>query len=166
MIGEFRSIGSHLVGLVAVALRSFFGTLVIVFLAGVLLAGGSYFFLLDQPLYGLIAAIVALIESLLTGIIIGGKRAVVMALAHGIRSSGLGSRVVRAIFDKLLGVPTDQERGERGGWVGQRLETLPLAEADRGLGQAVRHLVHADRPCQHGPGRPARARRLPLQDRQ
>ena len=141
---DLRSLGGNLAQRLGVAFRSFVATFLVLLASGILLAGASYFFLRDYPLYGTIAAGVAVVESLIAGVVFGGKRAVVTALAHGFRSLGLGRRVVGVIFGRLLGISADQEFGEfgeRGGPVLQRLERLPLAEAERGLTATVRQVA-------------------------
>ncbi len=141
MMSGLRSIGGNLAALAGVALRSFVATFLILLGSGVLLAGASYFFLRDHPLYAVIAAGVALVESVVAGVVFGGKRAIVMALAHGFRSLGLGRRVVGAVFDRLLGIAPDQEFGERGGGIARHLERLPLARAEQGLAQAIHQVT-------------------------
>ena len=133
-MSDLRSLAGGIVGLAGVAFRSFLTTFFIVLLAGALLAGVSYYYLRDHPFYGALAVVVALAESLIVGLVFGAKRAVVTALAHGFRTLGLGRRVVGTVFDRLS--------GERGEWVAQRLESLPLAQAEKGLDQAVRHVVN------------------------
>src|SRR4051812_36750670 len=113
-MSDLRSLTGSIVGLAGVAFRSFLTTLLLVLVFGIILAGASYYFLRDHPLYGVLAVVVALAESLAVGVLFGAKRAVVTALAHGFRTLGLGRRVVGTIFDRLSG-----ERGER---VAQRLE--------------------------------------------
>src|SRR4051812_8288742 len=100
-MNDLRSLGASLAGLLDVASRTFMATFFVVFGAGVLLAGASYYFLRDHPLYGSLAVVAVLIESLVVGVGFGGKRALVVALAHGIRTLGLGRRAVRMIFAVL-----------------------------------------------------------------
>src|SRR5262245_12775251 len=90
-------------GLALVGLRSFLGTLAAVGLAGVVLAAVSAYALREQPVYAWVAAGAALAESFAAGALLGGKRAVVMALAHGVRSHHLGRSAVGVVFDRLLG---------------------------------------------------------------
>ncbi len=136
---DIRAIGVHLAKLAWVAIRSFVGTLFVFTLAGVVLAGLSYFFLrADHWLYGVIAVVVALIESVATGIVLGAKRAMVMAAAHGLGELQLGRSLVRLIFDRMLGVASGGEVGERGGVIVRGVERLPLAQADELLSSAVR----------------------------
>lgn len=139
---DVRSIGGHLAGLSWVALRSFAATLFALTAAGVVLAGLSYFFLRGHHwLYGVVAAVVALVEAVTTGVVLGGKRAVAMALAYGLGRLRLGAALVRLVFDRMLGVADGQEAGERGGRIAQGLERLPLAQADERLAAAVRGLT-------------------------
>src|SRR5262245_40312244 len=97
------------VNLAGVALRSFAGTLLCFLVAGVLLAAGSWYFLRDEPLYGGMAAALALAEAAATGVFLGGKRALVMTCAHGFKTMGLGQSAMQMIFERLLGVSADQQ---------------------------------------------------------
>jgi hypothetical protein len=125
--------------LTVVALRSFLGTLLIVFLAGVVLAAVSAYLLRDHPLYASIAAVIALAEALASGIVLGGKRALVMALVHGVRSFHLGRSAVRLVFERLLGVSAADPFGERGG-MARLAERLPLAQVERSLTSVAERL--------------------------
>jgi len=139
---DVRSVGSQLASLAWVALRSFVGTIFVLTLAGVVLAGLSYYFLRDYHwLYGVVAFALALIESVTTGFVLGAKRAVVMAVAHGLGTLRLGRSVVRVVFERMLGVAGGGEMGERGGRITRGLERLPLAQADELLSGAVRHVM-------------------------
>src|SRR5262245_61968717 len=139
---DVRSVGSHLASLAWVALRSFMGTVVVLTLAGIVLAGLSYYFLREHHwIYGVIAVVVALIESVTAGVILGTKRAVMMAVAHGLGSLRLGRSLVRLVFARMLGVAGGEAMGERRGWIPRGLERLPLAQADELLSGAVRHVT-------------------------
>jgi hypothetical protein len=136
---DIRSLGSHLAGLAWVALRSFVATVLVLTLAGGILAGLSYYFLREHHwVYGAIAAAVALIESVTIGIVLGAKRAVVMAVAHGLNTLRLGQSLVDLVFERMLGVGGGDELGERGGRIARGLERLPLAQAEALLSGAVR----------------------------
>jgi hypothetical protein len=136
---DIRAIGVHLAKLAWVAIRSFVGTLFVFTLAGIVLAGLSYYFLREKEwFYGVIAVVVALIESVATGIVLGAKRAMVMAAAHGLGELQLGRSLVGLIFDRMLGVGGGGEVGERGGVITRSVERLPFAQADELLSGAVR----------------------------
>ena len=138
---DARALAGHLTALAWVAFRSFAGTLLVLILAGFVLAGGSYYFLSDTPLYAGIAAVVAMAESVAAGVLLGGKRAIVMALAHGLTTLHLGKSAVRLVFGRLLGVSAEGEVGERGGAVAQTIERLPLAQAEKRLTEAISGLT-------------------------
>ena len=139
---DIRSLGSHLASLAWVALRSFMATLLVLTLAGGMLAGLSYYFLREHHwVYGAIAAAIALIESVTAGVVLGAKRAVVMAVAHGLSTLRLGQSFVHLIFERMLGVAGGEEFGERGGRIARRLERLPLAQAEALLSGAVRNIT-------------------------
>jgi len=87
--------------------------------------------------------VVTLLESLAAGCILGGKRACIMALAHGLSLLRLGAFVVRVLFERLLGVTADQPFGARGGFVAHRFERVALAQAEKLLSEAVSGLVKA-----------------------
>lgn len=139
---DVRSIGSQLASLAWVALRTFLSTLLVLTLTGVVLAALSYYFLRDQHwIYGAIAVVVALIESVATGVVLGFKRAVALAVAHGLGSLRLGRSLVRLVFERMLGVAGEKEIGERGGRIVQGLERIPLAQAEQLLTSAVRNVT-------------------------
>jgi hypothetical protein len=139
---DIRAIGVHLAKLAWVAVRTFAGTLFVFTLAGIVLAGLSYYFLREQEwIYGVIAVLVALIESVATGVVLGAKRAMVMVAAHGLGELQLGRTLVGLIFDRMLGVTGGGEVGERGGVIAQSVERLPFAQADELLSSAVRGLT-------------------------
>jgi hypothetical protein len=138
---DVRPIGTHLARLAWVAVRSFASTLFLVSAAGVALAAVSAYFLWDHPVYALVAAVVAVAQGVAAGMVLGAKRAVVMALAHGLGALRLGRSLVRLVFDRLLGVAEGQEAGERGGRVARGLERLPLARAEKLLRGVVQGLL-------------------------
>jgi hypothetical protein len=140
---DFRSVAGNVAALVSVAVRAFVGTVSILLAAGIVLAGASYYFLNDHPWYATIAAAVALTEALAAGCILGSKRAFILAAAHGLGMLRLGRFFVRVLFEHLLGVSAEQQFGERGGWIAQQVERVPLAQAENCLNQVVRDLVNA-----------------------
>lgn len=136
---DLRSIGGHLASLAWVAVRSFVGTLFVLTLLGAVLAGLSYYFLREYPwFYGWIGAVLALIESVVIGFVLGTKRAVAMVVAQGLGSLRLGRSLVRLVFERMLGVAEGEDFGERGGRIARGLERLPVAQADELLSTAVR----------------------------
>jgi len=137
------SVWKNVAGLAAVAVRSFLGTVAVLLAAGLALAGCASYLLREHPAYGLVVGAVALAEALAAGVLLGGKRALVTALAHGLRSLRLGRSAVRLLFGRGLGVSPEQEFGGRGGRVVQGVERLPLAQAEQRLGDAVRALLSA-----------------------
>jgi hypothetical protein len=138
---DLGSIWRGAAGLAVVALRSFLGTLLVLSVVGALLAAASAYFLRHQPLYASIAAAVAVAESVTAGILLGGKRAIVMTLVHGLVSLKLGRATVRLVFERLLGVTDSQEFGNRGGALAQVAERLPLAQAESCLTATVNQML-------------------------
>jgi hypothetical protein len=139
---DLRSAGGHLANLAWIAARSFLATVFIATSAGILLAGLSYTFLREYHWsYGLLAVVAALVESLALGVWLGGKRALAMALAHGLGVLRLGRSLVRLIFERMLSVGDEDEPGARRGRITRGLEGLPLAKADDLLTRAVRAVM-------------------------
>ena len=139
---DVRAVGKDLARLAWVATRSFVGTLGTLTLAGIVLAAASYFFLRQEPLYAVVAALVAMAEAVSAGIFLGGKRALVMAVVEGVRKCGLGRKVVGLVFQHVLG-GVEGQHGERGGVVAQSLERLPLRQAETALRSAISTLIAA-----------------------
>jgi hypothetical protein len=142
MTGKIRLVAGHVASLVWVAVRTFVVTLLLLTLAGIGLAGLSFFFLRGEHwLYGVGAVVLAVVEAVVLGVVLGGKRALVMALAHGLRSLRLGATLVRLLFERMLGVVEGEEVGERGRRIVRGLERLPLAQADQLLSGAIRDVA-------------------------
>jgi hypothetical protein len=138
---EARSVGSHLASLSWVAIRSFAGTVFALTLAGVVLAILSYAFLGRYHWsYGVIAAALALVESVTLGFVLGAKRALVLATAHGLGSLQLGRKSVRMVFDRVLGA-ADGDTSGGGSRIARGLERLPLAQADKLLNRSVQAIM-------------------------
>jgi hypothetical protein len=136
---DVRDIGRHLASLAWVALRSFVGTMLVLTLAGFVLAGLSYYFVSENDwAYRVVAVALALIESVTVGFVLGAKRATVLTLAHGLGSLRLGRSLVHVVFERMLGVVAEDEPGQHGGQIARGLERLPLAQADELLSGAVR----------------------------
>jgi hypothetical protein len=128
--------------MLAVAARSFFGTMLLMAGVGVVLAAGVYHFLAElSPLVGVIGAALALAEAGAVGLIWAGKRAVVRALLYGIRRGRLGSAAVDLVFDRVLGVAVVQAAGGRTGAVARAIERVPLAQAEARVKSAVEDLL-------------------------
>jgi hypothetical protein len=141
-MAELRMLGAGLARLAWVAARTFLATLVAVTGAGLVLAGLSYYGLRSEPVYGVIAALVAVAEAIAAGILLGGKLALVGALVEGVRKLGLGLSLVRLLFERILGV-AEGEVGERGGVVANSLERLPLDRAKAWQQEAITGLTAA-----------------------
>jgi hypothetical protein len=134
---DFRAVGRHVAGVSWVAVKSFAGTLALLTLAGCVLAGVSYFFLRDNPVYAAVGAVVAVVEGIVTGVVFGGKRAMVMSIAHGLGRLRLGQSLIQLVFDRILKITESETMGERGGRIAQAAERVPLAQADEMLRTAV-----------------------------
>jgi hypothetical protein len=124
-----------------VAFRSFALTLSLFAGAALVLGGASYYFLKENRAYALCFALAAIVEAVAAGIFLGGKRAIVMALATGVARAQLGGSALRLCFDYLLKVSPEDTFGERGTKVAMAVERLPLAQAERRLARAVQELT-------------------------
>jgi hypothetical protein len=128
-----------LAGLAWLALRSFLASLLGMTLTGIVLAGLSYYVLRDHWGYAVIGAVLAVIEAVLLGFVVGAKRAVVLAVAHGLNTLQLGRTIVRLVFDKILGVA--QQAGSPSGVAARTVERIPLARAEELLKGAIRGVL-------------------------
>lgn len=139
---DLRTIAGHVARLTWVALRSFLGTLLVLSLIGAVLAGLSAYFLRnDEWYYATVAAVLALVEAVGLGFVFGTKRAMAMAMAHGLGVLRLGRSLVRLVFERMLKIDEGAESGERGSRIVQSVERLPLGKADELLSRAVRGLT-------------------------
>ncbi|MEO2089284.1 MAG: hypothetical protein ABGY75_07280 [Gemmataceae bacterium] len=137
---DFRAAGRHAAGMAWVAVKAFAGTLGLLTLAGCVLAGVSYYFLRDNPVYAAVGAAVAVVEGIVTGVVFGGKRAMVMGIAHGLGRLRLGRSLIQLVFDRILKINEMGAQGaigERGGRIARTAERVPLARADEMLRTAV-----------------------------
>jgi hypothetical protein len=140
---DLRSFAKRAALLVMVALRSFALTMLAMLVLGVALAVIAYFVLAEvDPLYGVVAALLALLECAAVGVYVAGKRALVVALVTGVRGLRLGRFGVRLLFERLLGV-AEPGAGDRGGVVARVAARLPLAQAEARLERAVRDVLAA-----------------------
>jgi hypothetical protein len=139
----------RMTGLAIVAIRSFCATMLLILGVGVVLAAGTYLLLAQhQPWYGVIGGLAAMLEAIIVGLVWASKRAVLMALAQGLKEYRLGRAAVRLIFERLLGVDGQEQLGEREGRVAKTLERIPLAQAEKRLREAVQGVL--DSPAEKG----------------
>lgn len=130
--------------LLGTALRTFLGTAAGMFVLGIGLAIYGFRTAAEAGGWkGLLAALASLGIALALGVVLAGKRAIGKALARGIQGGQLGRRTVGMLFERMLGLDTGGDKGERGGSLARTLERLPLAEAETRLASAVRSLVDA-----------------------
>ena len=148
----FSSVWGTIAGMGMAALKSFLRTLLLLFCEGVILGIVTHFWLMggfrfELSKWGILSAILAvamLLECILVGFALAGKRAVAMALIHALGVHRLGQATVRLVFQRLLGVTPEQPLGERGGMVAQTAERIPLAHVERRLSDAIRDLLRAE----------------------
>ncbi len=141
---DFAAFGKAVGRLLLVALRSFLVTVVAFTALGLVLAAVSWYWMSrTHAVYGLVAGVVALLEAVALGIILGGKRALVMALVEGLRTYRLGGTVVGLLFRRVLGASAEAPAGERGAWLARAAERVPLAQAEARLNGAVSTVLAA-----------------------
>ena len=141
---DLAAFGKAVGRLSLVALRSFLVALVAFTALGLVLAAlAGYWMSRTHPVYGVIAAVVALLESVAVGVVLGGKRALVMALVEGLRRYRLGEAVVGLLFRRLLGASAEAPAGGRGAWLARAAERVPLAQAEARLNGAVEAVLAA-----------------------
>jgi hypothetical protein len=129
----------HLMGeLLAVAIRSFGGTMLLMLCVGLVLAGGAYYILAEHHTWvAVIAALAALVETLAVGLIWACKRALLMATLVGLQRYGFGKAAVRLLFGRVLGLPPEETMGQRSGALARSMQWLPLAQAEKRLTKAA-----------------------------
>jgi hypothetical protein len=148
----FSSVWGTIAGMGMAALKSFLRTVLLLFCEGVILGIVTYYWLMDGfhfelskwGIFSAILAVAMLLECILVGLALAGKRAVAMALIHALRVHRLGQATVRLVFQQLLGVTAEQPLGERGGMVAQTAERVPLAQVERRLNDAIRDVLRAE----------------------
>ncbi len=143
------SVWGTIAGMGMAALKSFLRTMLLFCGEGLILAVVTYVWLMagfrvafdKWALLAAVLALLVLLESILVGAALAGKRAVAMALVHALRVQRLGQTTVRLLFERLLDVSAEQPVGQRGGRIAQAVERVPLAQAERRLSDAARDLV-------------------------
>lgn len=126
------------------AIGSLFKTAAAMALLGVGLAVSAYFIGSNGSiLRGSLAAVAALAASGALGVPLSWKRAIGRGALVTVRKRRIGSYLVAAIFDRMLGLQGEGEAGARGGRVAQAIERVPLNEAASKLRLAVIHQLKA-----------------------
>jgi hypothetical protein len=134
---DLRSIWGHVGAVAWVALRSFAGTLSIFVVVGLILGAVAYVCLKEYRSYSWALSVVVVVESVVIGLFLGGKRAILLAIATGIGRAQLGSEVLRLCMTKLLNVSQDDSFGERGSRAAVAVERLPLSQVEQRLARVV-----------------------------
>jgi hypothetical protein len=141
---DLAAFGKAVGRLLLVAARSFLVTLLAFTALGLVLAAVCWYWMSrTHPVYGVIAAVVALLEAVVLGVILGGKRALVTALVRGLRRYRLGGTVVGLLFHRLLGASAEATAGGAGAWLARAAERVPLAQAEARLSGAVSAVLAA-----------------------
>jgi hypothetical protein len=115
------------------------------------LAGASYYLLRAYSGYAILAVVLTIIESLACGVVVGIKRATVIAAAEGLRSARMGRFGVRLIFERILGTGGDPATDEKCR-IAQGIEKIPLAQAEQRLTDAVSAILRVDSNAPNRPG--------------
>ncbi len=142
---SFSFVWGTLAGMGLAGLRSFLRTMLLLFCEGVILGVVTYYWLMGGfhsaaskgPILAATLAIAVLMECILVGILLAGKRAVAMALVHAIRVHHLGQTTVRWLFQRLLGITVEQPIGQRGGMVARAVERVPLAQLEKRMNETI-----------------------------
>jgi hypothetical protein len=135
---DLVSLAGKFANLALVGLRTFILTFLLIILEGVVLASLSYYGLRDYPMMATVAALVAFLESCVIAGFVAARRALILALAHGIRSEKLGQSAVHLLFGRMLGVSATAANPKP---FAQALERLPLAQAEARLTHTVDTLL-------------------------
>jgi hypothetical protein len=139
---DIRSFGSNLAASAGVAQRTFFGTVFAAVLGGLALSALSYIALREQHwVYGTLAVALAMVEALVAGLVLGGKRAMAMGTVDSITRLQLGRVFVGSLFDRIMNLVEGEQAGERGHVVTKGAERIPLAKAEDLLRRAVQKLT-------------------------
>jgi len=126
------------------ALKAFAKTSFGMVVYAVLLTAGAIVIAADGSVTrSALAALLALAVGTALGVLVASKRALLGAAVYGVRSLGLGSRLIDLVFGQLLRIDEFQAVGQRGVAVARTVERLPLAEAERRLRAAVESLIAA-----------------------
>ena len=133
-----------------VAVRSFAGTIALFTTLGLLMAGGTFYLLKENPFFAYLSAALIILESAMAGTLLGAKRALVLALANGVSRLQLGRSTLRICFDQLLDVPPEGSFGSRGTQVAVAAERVPLAQAEERLGKVITKMTGNPPPDEYG----------------
>lgn len=134
---DVLKIGGHAARLAWVTLRSLVGTALLYLVVGLLLGLVAWLVLRGHWDDSWLLLPLGLVQGVIMGVVLGVKRAPLMALAEGLRSLRLGGAALSAVFDRV------ESLAARSGTVGQSLAKLPVGQAEAWLRQAVTDLLHA-----------------------
>jgi hypothetical protein len=128
---------------------------------GIVLAGGSAYFLRNDPYVAAVALVVALIESGIAAFLLASKRGLFSAALSGLIESKVVRSVLGLVFDRLLAVKAEETPGGRGSRLVQVVEKVPLAQAERWLDKAISGLlrIRASATTENGDAPPPAAGR-------
>jgi hypothetical protein len=136
-----HSLWGHVAGLALTWFRSFAGTVLLFIVLGVAMSAMSLYVLRESMVCASIAAAVALVEAVAIGLLLGSKRAVAVALAHGIGRLQLGRAAVRKCFQHLLQPSPEEGLPSTGGQVIREAKCIPLAQAEKRLSGVIDDLL-------------------------
>lgn len=137
-------VGVRSASMVWVALHTFVGTMCVAMFGGVVLAGAAYYLVRAEPWWlAAVAVVLVLGEAAALGVVLGWKRALVLALAHGLAELRLGRMLVRLVFERIEHPAAGNEAASAEGRPVERPEALPLEQSEQRLDRAVAELSAA-----------------------
>jgi hypothetical protein len=126
------------------AIQAFLRTTAGMIVLGLLLAGGSFYWAAQgSSLRGVLAVLLACGLCAVFGLMLAVKRAVARGLLHGVQKLKIGSRLLKPIFHHVCGVSGKGQPDSITGAIGANVQSLPLAQAEERLSDAVRDLLAA-----------------------
>lgn len=124
------------------AVRAFLVTLAILTIAGVLFAWVAYQAVRELSwIYCVAAPLLALVESIALGIVLGYKQAITAAVIEALRTLRLAGALVKIIFEKMLAISDDGPQAGRGEKLESALTKLPLRNAEARLAAATQAIL-------------------------
>ena len=127
------------------AIKAFLKTTFGMWFTGILVSAYSFYYAGEGSwLRGLLAFGLVLVLFGVVGAMLGAKRAVMGALAMGLKKNQIGGKAAGAVFDKITGVMNYADaQGERGRDTAKTAEKIPLARAESVLRKAVEDTLKA-----------------------
>lgn len=106
-------------------------------------AGASYVASARSGTAAAAVGLLSVVAWLFAATLLAGKRATARGLVVATEEIGLGAHLLGVLFERMLRVDEDGEMGARGVAAAQRVENLPLREAEARLSAAVEQIATA-----------------------